>query len=165
MDFLIDIFQLIKNHSNFENSLIDMDESNQIKPIESELPLTFEQIYLRHGFIYYEYQLDFYPSDPILLNVTELHDRSLVFVNEYYRSTLTRMDMIHKTPLNSLKIGDRIGLLVENQGHACCTSKPELKVSVFYFECFSILTHNHDNHSMSGLPYLVTLIKSKRKKN
>ncbi|KAH9423185.1 Beta-galactosidase-1-like protein [Dermatophagoides pteronyssinus] len=70
---------------------------------------------------------NFYPSDPILLNITELHDRSLVFVNEYYRSTLTRMDMIHKTPLNSLKIGDRIGLLVENQGHACCTSKPELK--------------------------------------
>lgn len=123
VDFLTDIFQLITNQSSEESG-------PTIKPIESLWPLTFEQLGLRHGFIYYQHVIDFHPSDPILLNITQLHDRALIFINDIYRATLSRMDMIFTAPLNSLQKGDIIGLLVENQGHTCCSLQPELKVSI-----------------------------------
>lgn len=113
------------------------NNSGSIQSIESVWPLTFEQLGLRHGFIYYENRIDFQPSDPIVLDVTQLHDRALVFINGIYRSTLSRMDMIFKTPLNSLKIGDIIGLFVENQGHTCCSLQPEQKVSL----CVCVFTY------------------------
>lgn len=110
---LTDIFQLMET----------------MEPVLSKYPLTFEQLKLRHGFVYYQTVVPFVPSDPILLNVSNVHDRALVFVNGHYRCTLSRMDGISTSPLSGLIRGDVLGLLVENMGHTCCGRHAEVKVS------------------------------------
>lgn len=69
-------------------------------------------------------QVPFRPSDPILLQVPQVHDRAHIFVNEIYRATLSRMDVISSTPLSDLRFNDTLALFVENQGHTCCSENP-----------------------------------------
>ena len=109
-----DIFQMMKS----------------IEPIESENPMTFEELGLRHGFVYYETEISFIPSDPIELKIDLLHDRALVFINNEYRATLSRMDDINTTPLSDVRKGDVLGIFVENQGRQCCSKSLDLKVCI-----------------------------------
>ena len=52
------------------------------RPISSSYPLTFEEIGQAYGFIYYGTVVDFNPTDPSILNVSEVHDRGYVFVED-----------------------------------------------------------------------------------
>ena len=53
-------------------------------PINSSLPMTFEQLRLRNGFILYSTNITFRPSDPAVLTVNGLADRAQVFVDGVY---------------------------------------------------------------------------------
>lgn len=100
---------------------------HSMEPIVTKQILTFEQLELRHGFIYYQTQIQFHPSDPIVLSIPDLHDRALIYVNEIFRGTLSRMDSATTIPLFDLQFNDTLGLLVENQGHTCCSETAEQK--------------------------------------
>ena len=54
--------------------------SGQI-PIRSQMPLSFEELRIRNGFVVYSTNITFRPSDPAVLTVSGLADRAQVFVD------------------------------------------------------------------------------------
>ncbi|CAG0887732.1 unnamed protein product [Darwinula stevensoni] len=87
-------------------------------PISSSHPLTFEEICQAYGFVYYETVVDIHPTDPAILNVSEVHDRGYVFVGDKPVGILSRESNSYSMPISIIK-GQRLGILVENQGRIC----------------------------------------------
>lgn len=97
------------------------DSLKLIKPLWSQqLPLSFEDIYLRHGYQYLESEVLTRPQQPSVLELQQLNDRAHVFINNRFQTILTRRGQANRAPLVGVRQGDTIGLLVENQGHGCC---------------------------------------------
>ncbi|CAG0887731.1 unnamed protein product [Darwinula stevensoni] len=101
---------------NYVTSLSSLLSSlAQERPISSSHPLTFEEIGQAYGFVYYETVVDIHPTDPAILNVSEVHDRGYVFVGDKPVGILSRESNSYSMPISIIK-GQRLGILVENQG-------------------------------------------------
>lgn len=81
----------------------------------NDKPLTFEQVGQENGFMLYETTIDKLYSDPVKLQIKEIHDRAYIYVNRQPRGILSRTENVISMPL-SLEIGDVLQILVENQG-------------------------------------------------
>ncbi len=78
-------------------------------------PWTFEEIGQENGYILYETVIDKLHTDPALLQITGLHDRAYVFLNQVPQGILSRAENVFSMPL-STDTGDVLQILVENQG-------------------------------------------------
>ena len=101
--FVMDIFDFV----------IEFGESR-----EDADPLTFEAFSQPNGFLLYEHVISSHPADPSLLQVEGLNDRAIVFVNHKIQGILSREQKSLELPIQS-KTGDKLQLLVENQGRLC----------------------------------------------
>lgn len=131
-------------------ALMNKTDDRSIKPIYNRWPLTFEQLHLRFAFIYYRHVIDFSAAKihpplfgPIRLNVPGIADRALVFLNDNYLGTLSRMDNVDSLELDTIQNGDVLGLFVETMGRDCCpTVLPMQKVMLLSACFFAIITSN-----------------------
>uniref|UniRef100_A0A0K2ULT6 Beta-galactosidase n=1 Tax=Lepeophtheirus salmonis TaxID=72036 RepID=A0A0K2ULT6_LEPSM len=88
----------------------------------SKNPLSFEDLNQESGFVLYE---TFIPrgrvySSPVTLQIASINDRGNVFLNEKPLGVLTRMfDSPKSISILGLKGGEKISILVENQGRIC----------------------------------------------
>ncbi|XP_055616987.1 beta-galactosidase-like [Toxorhynchites rutilus septentrionalis] len=84
--------------------------------LSSERTLSFEELNQHSGFVLYEANI---PKelhrDPLTLKVTNLRDRAYVHVDNNFIGVLSRENAIYSIPI-SLGMGNRLQLLVENQG-------------------------------------------------
>ncbi|XP_052864913.1 beta-galactosidase-like [Anopheles cruzii] len=88
--------------------------SNQIAA--SLVPVTFEALNQRSGFLLYETTLPAdWNRDPYTLKVEQIHDRAYVHVDNVFCGILSRETNAHTIPL-SVGLGTKLQLLVENQG-------------------------------------------------
>ncbi|XP_063705006.1 beta-galactosidase-like [Culicoides brevitarsis] len=78
-------------------------------------PPTFEALNQFSGFVLYETKLPKFTRDPSQLVVMGLRDRATVYVDNYLVGVLSRENAINSLPI-SAGIGDKLQLLVENQG-------------------------------------------------
>lgn len=83
-------------------------------PEFSQMPLSFEQLSLQHGFVLYETKVPENSCNPCLLEVLKLHDRASVFLDEtcvghLYRRVQTNMSL-------SVRSVQKLSLFVENLG-------------------------------------------------
>lgn len=81
----------------------------------ADQPITFEELQQFSGLVLYETVLPELEIDPTLLTVENLHDRALVFVDEFYVGTLSRENAIDSLPINA-GVGHKLQIFVENQG-------------------------------------------------
>lgn len=100
--------------SCFVEDVFDFVEELKIC-LTSDDPATFEEMGIMDGFLLYEHVIREQYSDPDLLSVGGLSDRAQVFVNKKLAGVLSREIRIYNMPIQT-KIGDRLQILVENQG-------------------------------------------------
>lgn len=81
----------------------------------SERPLTFEALDQNSGFVLYETILPKTDQDPVVLNIGDLRDRAYVYVDHQFIGILSRRNKVDSVLL-SRKLGDKLQILVENQG-------------------------------------------------
>lgn len=88
------------------------------KPMHSHQPnVSFEQLGQYSGFVLYETQLpDPFQADPSVLQIQQLHDRAIVLANGHPLGTLSREQRATDLPISAVVAGQRLQLLVENQG-------------------------------------------------
>lgn len=118
--------------ANFHKTIFDVIKD--LKPVRSTYPKTFEQLTVRHGFVFYQTTVTSSLSDYNNLHCAAVHDRAHVFVNNLYRGLVSRLGNKSKVTLSDLKQGDKLQLFVENTGHPCCGPSPghlDQKVCVF----------------------------------
>lgn len=79
--------------------------------------VSFEQLGQYSGYVLYETQLpDRFKADPSVLHVQQLHDRAIVLANGHPLGTLSREQRVKDLPISAGVAGQRLQLLVENQG-------------------------------------------------
>ncbi|XP_055849553.1 beta-galactosidase isoform X2 [Episyrphus balteatus] len=91
-------------------------EALSVKQVTSKLPLSFEELDQYSGLVLYETVLPKIEIDPTILTVNKLHDRGLVYIDGQFIGTLSRQNKISSLPLNAGVIGEKLQILVENQG-------------------------------------------------
>lgn len=84
-------------------------------PIESDDPLTFEQLGQSYGFVYYDTVLPKTFNDPAPLSVSEIGDRGYVFIDGDFVGLLSRTGGLNSIPVIAQK-NQHLSILVENQG-------------------------------------------------
>ena len=83
-------------------------------PLNSTDTKSFESLSQPNGFLLYSTKVTNHPSDPVLLRIPGLKDRAHVFVNDRLQGILSRQ-VSSELPI-SIKHGDKLEILVENQG-------------------------------------------------
>ncbi|XP_059090616.1 beta-galactosidase-like [Tigriopus californicus] len=78
-------------------------------------PMTFEDLNQEAGYVFYETAITEMFTDPAELQVNDLHDRANIYVNQEFVGILSRGEDCLTFPI-SVRKGDRLQLLVENQG-------------------------------------------------
>lgn len=81
----------------------------------STLPLTFEQLGQGSGFVLYQTTIKQLFTDPAKLEITGVHDRAYIFLDQKPQGILSRAEGVSSMPL-STSPGDNLQILVENQG-------------------------------------------------
>ena len=117
----VDTF-LSKNGRTFLGSL----------PIISEKALTFEELDQFSGFVLYECNLPTFTRDPSELVLDNLHDRAQVYVDGKFVGVLSRENKIYSLPLTAGN-GEKLQILVENQGRINFQIADDYKVFIFFF--------------------------------
>lgn len=120
--------------AKFHKNIFDVIKS--LNPVTAIYPQTFEQLSVRHGFVFYQTTIPSSVSDSNILDCSNVHDRAHVFVNNIYHGIVSQLDHVHKLKLYNLKEGDKLQLFVENQGHPCCGGFPghlDQKVCAYNF--------------------------------
>ncbi|CAG0882717.1 unnamed protein product [Cyprideis torosa] len=105
----------------FVSTLLDLRLellSGRDKPIPASIPLTFEELRQSGGFVLYLTTVDHEMTDPVILNVGDIHDRGYIFVDEELVGIVSREQGIHSIPIR-IQSGQYLGILVENQGRIC----------------------------------------------
>lgn len=96
------------------------DEAREMFGVKSpplqDTPPTFESFGGQLPFVLYETDLPTNRTDPSVLSVGFIHDRALVYEDDRFVGTLSRSHGI-KTVSLSIPYGQRLSILVENQGH------------------------------------------------
>ncbi|KAI1304946.1 Beta-galactosidase [Halotydeus destructor] len=85
------------------------------KRVDSEFPVTFDELQVDGGYVIYRTSLDFKSRDPSQLTILGLNDRAQVLVDGRLVGTLSRANNIFSTSLNAVK-GSELIIVVENQG-------------------------------------------------
>ena len=98
-----DVFSLIGKPTIFD------------KVEESRNPLTFEQLGQDSGFVLYEHTFNYATTDPALLEVSIIHDRGYVFVDNTYVGVFCRYAQVQTMPIQ-IRPGQSLYIFVENQG-------------------------------------------------
>ncbi|XP_055296881.1 beta-galactosidase-like [Sitodiplosis mosellana] len=83
--------------------------------IQSEKPLTFEEINQFSGFVLYETELPKLKKDPSILTIPTLHDRAIVTIDNKFIGVLSRENLANSLAINA-GFGKMLQILVENQG-------------------------------------------------
>ncbi|KAH9413521.1 Beta-galactosidase-1-like protein [Dermatophagoides pteronyssinus] len=81
----------------------------------SKYPLTFEQVNQAYGFLLYQTNLTFHPTNPAILSVPGLRDRAHVFVDQRFAGILSRTQKYFNLSILAHN-GSELSILVENQG-------------------------------------------------
>lgn len=108
--------------ASFHKNIFDVIEN--LNPVKSVYPQTFEQLSVRHGFVFYQTTIPSSALNSTLLDCATVHDRAHVFVNNLYRGTVSRLGNVSTISLSNLKENDKLQIFVENQGHPCCGPNP-----------------------------------------
>lgn len=77
--------------------------------------MTFEQLDQFSGFVLYETTLPKLTRDPSNLQVNDLRDRALIYIDDEFVGVLSRENVINTLPI-SAGYGSKLSILVENQG-------------------------------------------------
>ncbi|MBD2862896.1 glycoside hydrolase family 35 protein [Paenibacillus oceani] len=85
------------------------------EPIASVYPQPMEKLGQNYGFIYYETRISG-PREKHQLNLQDVADRALVFVDDRFAGTIERWDPETKVSFDVPKEGVKLGILVENMG-------------------------------------------------
>lgn len=96
-------------------SLFNTSVNPDSKFILSEDVITFEKINQAYGFMLYETIVPDNVPDPAVLNITDLRDRAIVYLDQIPAGVLSRSRGIFKIPLLAFP-GQKLSILVENQG-------------------------------------------------
>ena len=99
-------------------------------PIQSFELKTFEQLEQFSGFVMYETELPKFTRDPSRLEVTDIRDRALIYIDEEFVGALSRENNINTMPINS-DFGNKLQILVENQGRINFQIADDYKVISF----------------------------------
>ncbi|CAB3379282.1 Hypothetical predicted protein [Cloeon dipterum] len=83
--------------------------------VNSDYPLSFEELNQDEGFVLYKTVITKCHNDPALLVAKNIGDRGYVFVNKERAGVLSRINFIDSLPV-SANTGDELEILVENQG-------------------------------------------------
>lgn len=83
--------------------------------IHSKYPLTFEQANQAYGFILYQTNITFQPTNPAVLAIPGLRDRAHVFVDRRFAGILSRTQKYFDLSILTHN-GSELSILVENQG-------------------------------------------------
>ena len=85
-------------------------------PIISKTPLKFEELNQFSGFVLYETKLPKFTRDPSLLKIDDLRDRALIYIDDNFIGVLSRENAINSLPISLGMSGEKLQILVENQG-------------------------------------------------
>ncbi|KAI1304876.1 Beta-galactosidase [Halotydeus destructor] len=85
------------------------------KRVDSQFPLTFDDLEVDGGYVIYRTSLDFKSRDPSQLTILGLNDRAQILVDGRLIGMFSRTNNIFSTPLNAFK-GSELIIVVENQG-------------------------------------------------
>lgn len=79
--------------------------------------LTFEELGQFSGFVLYETILPIkFFRDPAILEVIDLRDRAMIYIDDEFIGCLSRENAISKLPISAGFEGSKLSILVENQG-------------------------------------------------
>ncbi|WP_343686328.1 beta-galactosidase family protein [Chryseobacterium gleum] len=93
------------------SSLFDL--TDRMKPVKSDMPLTFEDLNIGNGYILYRKKFD--TDQKGLLEVKGLRDYANVYINGKWKGELNRVNKKYDLDIE-IKSGDRLEILVENMG-------------------------------------------------
>jgi beta-galactosidase len=141
------------------NSILS-DEGRRIlgsRPINSNYLLTFEELNQFSGLVLYETILPKFTRDPAYLEISDLRDRALVYVDGEFIGTLSRENVISKVPLSGYE-GLKLSILVENQGRLNFGVTDDYKgirgdVRIQSFHDNEITHENLSNWTITGYPF------------
>uniref|UniRef100_T1J8I2 Beta-galactosidase n=1 Tax=Strigamia maritima TaxID=126957 RepID=T1J8I2_STRMM len=88
------------------------------EPLSSYYPVSFESLGQAYGFVLYETIVPGQFMDPVVLEIKNVHDRAIVFVQNVPVGILSREDSISTLPIK-IQNGEKLSLLVENMGRVC----------------------------------------------
>lgn len=99
------------------NSILSQQGRNALgsRPFISNRLMTFEELNQNSGFVLYETALPTLTRDPSRLEVNNLRDRALVYIDDEFVGALSRENYISSLPI-SAGFGSKLSILVENQG-------------------------------------------------
>ena len=101
------------------NSILSQEGRSTLgtRALQSNTLLTFEELGQFSGFILYETTLPLkFTRHPAILEVRDLRDRALIYVDGDFVGALSRENYISKLPLSAGYEGSKLSILVENQG-------------------------------------------------
>ncbi|MCD9618563.1 glycoside hydrolase family 35 protein [Chryseobacterium gleum] len=93
------------------SSLFDL--TDRMKPVKSDMPLTFEDLNIGNGYILYRKKFD--TDQKGLLEIKGLRDYANVYINGKWKGELNRVNKKYDLDIE-IKSGDRLEILVENMG-------------------------------------------------
>ncbi|QBJ87722.1 beta-galactosidase [Chryseobacterium gleum] len=93
------------------SSLLDL--TDRMKPVKSDMPLTFEDLNIGNGYILYRKNFD--TDQKGLLKIKGLRDYANVYINGKWKGELNRVNKKYDLDIE-IKSGDRLEILVENMG-------------------------------------------------
>lgn len=89
------------------------DLTDRMKPVKSDMLLTFEDLNIGNGYILYRKKFD--TDQKGLLEIKGLHDYANVYINGRWNGELNRVNKKYNLDIE-IKSGDRLEILVENMG-------------------------------------------------
>jgi beta-galactosidase len=89
------------------------DLTDRMKPVKSDMPLTFEDLNIGNGYILYRKNFD--TDQKGLLEIKGLRDYANVYINGKWKGELNRVNKKYNLDIE-IKSGDRLEILVENMG-------------------------------------------------
>lgn len=89
------------------------DLTDRMKPVKSDMPLTFEDLNIGNGYILYRKKFD--TDQKGLLEIKGLRDYANVYINGKWKGELNRVNKKYNLDIE-IKSGDHLEILVENMG-------------------------------------------------
>ncbi|GAB6026784.1 hypothetical protein CHUAL_013281 [Chamberlinius hualienensis] len=138
---------------NPEGSFFDLlPQIAPLPPVESQWPLSFEELGQAHGYVLYETVVTTQFMQPEYLNIPQIADRGYVFVDKVYTGILSRTDNITQLPIR-IKLNQTLYILVENQGHIDYGSAKNDFKGIFGTQSVLIGNGYLTNWKMTGIPF------------
>lgn len=86
------------------------------RPFESKKTRTFEQMNQFSGFLLFETELPKLDRDPAMIQLFDLADRAIIYIDDEFVGVLSRENKINTLPISAALSGSKLSILVENQG-------------------------------------------------